>query len=503
MWDEKVYKFIKREFEEEEVTEDRTENEIRILALRNWSRPEIEYGIMQGRPSMKMKIQEKEWDCLLDTGARINVMSNGIFRQLENVVLTATDDRLRCANDSKLEILGKIQVEVIIGDKVEIVTFIVVDKIIPDIIGGIELQKQFGMELQWLEERRKQKREFISNIEARFGRKIDSKERFLRAATVLKVKEFPRLEAIIKEKADVFMTDNWDIGCTHLTKHKIMTRGEPINIKPWRQPMNLEAKIDEAIKNLYENGIIRKCNSPWNTPLIVVWKKEKKDVRLCLDFRRLNAITERQAFPMPSVDEMLDTLNGAKYFTSIDLGNAYYQVELEEESQEKTAFSTKTGQYCFKRMPFGIAAAPGTFQELMTEVLKGIKSATVYLADILVFTESKEEHFEILEEVLERIRQAGLRMNPEKCQVFRTEVKYLGHIISKDGIQTDPSKLTPIQSFERPKCVKNLRSFLGICNYYRKFIKEYAKKSRALEQLCGLNIKNWFGQKSVKRHSRK
>ena len=188
---------------------------------------------------------------------------------------------------------------------------------------------------------------------------------------------------------------------------------------------------------------------------------------------------------MPNIAEMLDKLGGAKYFTSIDLGNAYYQVELDEESKEKTAFSTKMGQFCFNRMPFGIAAAPGTFQELMLKVLKNMEGTAVYLDDILIFTKSSEHHYEVLEEVLKKIKDAGLRINPEKCHILRQEVKFLGHIINGDGIQTDPSKTEAIRTFQKPKCIKNLRSFLGICNYYRRFIKGYAEKSRILEELCG------------------
>ena len=321
---------------------------------------------------------------------------------------------------------------------------------------------------------------------AQFGGQISSKERYQRAKDTLKIHD-PRILELIKEYQDVFMANSWDIGCTSLIKHQIKTRGDPINIKPRRQPVNLEEKIDTAIQNLWENNIIKKCNSPWNTPLVCVWLLEKKDIRLCLDFRQLNAVTERQAFSMPNIAEMLDKLNGAKYFSSIDLGNAYYQVELEEESKKKTAFSTKMGQFCFNRMPFGIAAAPGTFQELMMKVLGNIDGTAVYLDDILVFTESIEQHYKTLGEVLERIKKAGLRINPEKCHILRKELKFLGHIINSRGIQTDPSKTEAIRSFQMPKCIKNLRSFLGICNYYRRFIKGYAEKSRALEELCGRN----------------
>ena len=135
-------------------------------------------------------------------------------------------------------------------------------------------------------------------------------------------------------------------------------------------------------------------------------------------------------------------------------------------------------------MPFGIAAAPGTFQEMMTKVLGKIKGAMVYLDDILIYSRSKEKHYTILGEVLKAIEEAGLRINPEKCQIIKEEIRFLGHIISKEGVQTDPSKIQAIQNFGKPNCVKKLRSFLGICNYYRRFISDYAKKARMLEQLC-------------------
>jgi len=207
-----------------------------------------------------------------------------------------------------------------------------------------------------------------------------------------------------------------------------------------------------------------------------------------MDFRQLNQITERQAFPMPNMEEMMDKLHGTRYFSMIDLGNAYYQVELDEASQDKTAFSTKSGQYCFRRMPMGIAAAPGTFQELMTAVLQPIKKgASVYLDDILIATATEEEHYRVLREVFSRIQDTGLKVKPEKCKFLQQEVKFLGHVLNKEGIKTDPEKITTIQNFQRLKCIKNLRSFLGICNYYRRFINGYAKKAKTLEGLCGSN----------------
>lgn len=447
----------------------------------------IRYDIMQGRPSLKIKLNNFEIDCLLDTGARVNVISKDILKYIKEVKIESSMERLRCANESKLETVGKAKILTKIGERSEWVEFIVVEKITPAVIGGIELQLKFNIKLEMTKKIDEKVANYVCEIEAKFGKQTSNDERFKKAYEIFKLKKNSELYKIVEENKEIFMADNWDIGCTKLMKHTIITKGEPINIKPRRQPVNLEKKIEEAIHNLWTNDIIRKCNSPWNTPLVCVWKKEKQDIRLCLDFRQLNKVTERQAFPMPNVEEMLDTLHGTKYFSSIDLGNAYYQVELEKDSQEKTAFSTKSGQFCFNRMPFGIAAAPGTFQELMTKVLGNMKGngAVVYLDDILIYSETLEEHFKRLNAVFKKISKAGLRINPDKCQLLKKEVKFLGHIINENGIKTDPKKIEAIQTFERPKCIKNLRSFLGICNYYRRFIKGYAIKSRVLESLCG------------------
>ena len=212
---------------------------------------------------------------------------------------------------------------------------------------------------------------------------------------------------------------------------------------------------------------------------------------MCLDFRQLNKTAERPIFPIPNVDEIFDSMGKAKYFSTIDLGQAYYQVELTEDSKLKTAFSTKTKQYCFNRMPFGIAAAPATFQKLMNKVIDDLnwKVAITYLDDIIVFSPSKEQHYKDLESVFEKIKNSGLKVKPTKCHFLNQKVKFLGHELSQDGLATDPSKITAIQQRQRPKCLKELRSFLGLANYYRRFIKDYSKYSKCLENMCGSTLK--------------
>ena len=434
---------------------------------------------------------------MLDTGARINVIDEDVIKDWKNVKRRLSEENVSCANGSPLTTRGKVILEVEIDKNVENVEFVVAVDLSPKIIAGIEMLTKFGIKLS----KKNEKQVYVSDqlekinfaelcsLNPKYGNVITDDMRFNKTIETLKLEKNNNLYKVIERNKSAFMANKWDIGKTSLLKHTIETVEGPILLKPRRQPVHLEDKIEEAIKNLKCNGIIRSCESSWNTPLVCVWKKEKNDIRLCLDFRCLNKITKRQAFPMPNIEEMLDILNGAKYFSTIDLGSANYQVELDERSQLKTAFSTKTGQFCFNRMPFGIAAAPGTFQKLMTMVLGELiwKEAVVYLDDILIFAKTKDEHLKRIDNVLYKIREAGLKVNPEKCIFMKEETKFLGHIINSEGIQTDQSKLDAIKNFERPKCLKNLRSFLGICNYYRKFIKDYARYARKLEAMCGSN----------------
>ena len=180
------------------------------------------------------------------------------------------------------------------------------------------------------------------------------------------------------------MQNKWDVGKTNLTKHQIITKGFPKKINPRRQPVHFQQKINESIDEMLKNNIIEECESPWNSSIVCVKKKDSNDIRICLDFRKLNEVTERPIFPIPNVDEILDSFGGSRYFSTLDLGNAYYQIELEESSKKKTAFSTRDRQYCFKRIPFGIAAAPATFQKMMSRMLGSLnwKIAIVYLLKI-------------------------------------------------------------------------------------------------------------------------
>jgi len=273
--------------------------------------------------------------------------------------------------------------------------------------------------------------------------------------------------------------------------HEINTRADtaPVNVRPYRLPERHKTEVNRQTQEMLKNKIIRTSVSQWNAPLLVVPKKAdasgKPKLRVVVDFRKLNDLTIGDSFPLPNITEILDQLGNAKYFTTLDLASGYHQIPMAEKDKQKTAFSTPYGHYEFNRMPFGLKNAPATFQRLMNSVLTGMQGlkCLVYLDDIVIYGASLEDHNKRLEEVLQRLRENNLKLQPDKCEFLRKETIYLGHIISENGISPDPSKLTAIKEFPTPKKVKDIQSFIGLAGYYRKFIADFSKIAKPLTKL--------------------
>ena len=299
---------------------------------------------------------------------------------------------------------------------------------------------------------------------------------------------------VIEEYSFLFAMNSLDLGQTDLVKHHIQLDDyTPIKDRYCRIPPHQYEEVRKHLKEMLDIRAIRRSNSPWASPVVLVHKKDGS-LRFCIDLRKLNARTVKDAYSLPRIEDALDSLNGACIFTSLDLKSGYWQVELDEDSIPLTAFTVgPLGFYECVRMPFGLTNAPATFQRLMESCLGELHLdwCIIYLDDIIIFSKNPDDHITRLKGVFEKLAKAGLKLKPSKCEFFCSSLKYLGHIVSKDGIATDPRKIEAIRNWPQPKTVTDVRSFVGFTNYYRKFIKGYAKIARPLHELTsGENAKH-------------
>ena len=294
-----------------------------------------------------------------------------------------------------------------------------------------------------------------------------------------------QLTELFKEYTDVFSQGDDDLGNTPLLEHGIETHGPPLRQPYRRQNPAVRREEMTQVQQMLSSSVIRPSNSPWASPVVMVRKKDGS-LRFCVDFRQLNAATVKDAHPLPRIDDLLDALHGAKWFSTLDLKSGYWQVPIAEQDKEKTAFRTSSGQlYEFNQVPFGLCNAPATFSHLMDRVLAGLhwETCLFYLDDIIVFSSTWEEHLARLREVFERLRHAKLKLGAPKCTFAAKEVSYLGHRVTEEGLLPDPSLLAAIRDIPPPKTATEVRSFLGLAGYYRRYVKGFAAIAAPLHAL--------------------
>ncbi len=252
-----------------------------------------------------------------------------------------------------------------------------------------------------------------------------------------------------------------------------------------RIPPGMYEEVREHLKEMIAAGAIRPSESPYSSNVVLVRKKDGS-LRFCLDYRRLNAKTIRDAYSLPRIDETIDALAGSRYFSKLDLRSGYWQVAMKEEDKAKTAFSVgPLGFYECNRMAFGLTNAPSTFQRLMERCMGDLhlRDCLIYLDDIIIYSKTFEEQCTKLEAVFSRLQQHSLKLKGSKCEFFKDRVQYLGHIVSAEGVETDPEKVRAIKEWPVPTTIKDVRKFLGFAGYYRRFVKDYSKIVRPINDL--------------------
>ena len=254
--------------------------------------------------------------------------------------------------------------------------------------------------------------------------------------------------------------------------------------KPHRMGPKELAELKNQLEELEHKGFIRPSSSNWGSPVVFV-KKSDGSLRMCIDYRELNSVTIKNKYPLPRINDLFDQLNGAKVFSRLDLASGFHQMKVEETSVKYTAFNTRYGLYEFLVMPFGLTNAPSYFVDLMNRIFRDYldKFVLIFIDDILIYSKTVEEHEKHLHMVLSRLREHHLKAKFSKCSFWEKEIKFLGHIITKEGIAVDPSKVLAIQTWRKPRSVTEVRSFMGMAGYYRRFIRDFAKKSTPLTQL--------------------
>lgn len=313
------------------------------------------------------------------------------------------------------------------------------------------------------------------------------------------------ISKILNSFDDLFYREGQQLTFTSKIKHRILTKHEePQYTKLYRYPYRYKEEIDRQIEEMLQQGIIRPSSSPYSAPVWAIPKKEDASgaakLRVVLDYRKLNLVTIKDKFPIPNMDDILDKMGRAMYFTTLDLAKGFHQLEIHEDDIHKTAFSTNSGHYEWLRLPFGLCNAPATFQRLMNSVLAEFigKILFVYLDDIIIFSTSLQEHLDSINKVFAKLREANLKIQLDKCEFMKRETEFLGHIITDKGVKTNPKKVEAVKNFPVPKTQTKIKGFLGLSGFYRKFIKDYAAIAKPLtnclkkDQKINIHDKNFL-----------
>lgn len=344
--------------------------------------------------------------------------------------------------------------------------------------------------------------EYVQNNANNSDRKLCIKENL--RVSHLNQEESSLVTSLCFKYADIFHLEGDKLTFTSEIKHDIITTTNvPISSKSYRYPQIHKEEVKSQINKLLEQKIIQPSSSPWSSPVWIVPKKAdasgKIKWRMVIDYRNLNEITIGDKYPLPNITDVLDQLGKCKYFTTLDLASGFHQIEVNPSDIPKTAFSVEFGHYEFLRMPFGLKNSPATFQRAVNNVLTGLQGeiCLVYLDDIIIFSSDLQDHMTRLEKVFKRLQTNNLKLQPDKCEFLRKEVCYLGHVITPEGVKPNPEKIRAVTEFPQPKNQKQIKQFLGLSGYYRRFVPNYSKIIKPLTTLLKKDVEFNFNKQCV------
>jgi len=431
----------------------------------------------------------------IDTGSDVSVISSRLIDSSKRRIPLERSCCLKYPTGEEVSVHFKTKVFVELGKfSVEFIMFVadIDDDCLLgiDFLSTVRLENIFDSYFEDFDSGKE--RDFLCSRIRSFENKVPffMKELFERESRNLNGDQKNHFARLLKNNLDVF-SEEITAGNCDIIEHRINLKdSNPIKQAPRRIPLRMREEVDSIIEDMKCQGVIEESQSPWVSPAVMVRKKDGS-VRFCVDYRKLNAVTIKDSYPIPRIDDMLDRLSGNSWFSTLDLKSGYWQVKIRPEDKEKTAFSIGKGLWQFTVMPFGLCNAPATFERLMEKILNQLlfKICLVYLDDVIIYSDSFEGMLSRLEQVFARLRSANLKLNPKKCSFFKKEIRYLGHVVSREGIKTDPEKISAVRDWPIPRTKKQVRSFLGFCSYYRKFVRGFSLIAKPLFSLTEDSVK--------------
>lgn len=447
-------------------------------------KPVLDYLLQQTShgecPYINISIYGMNITGLLDSGANkifINEQLANILMNLGIQLNVVDNSSCTIANNQELNCVGYLTIPIKLETQVHLFDVFV----IPELRHELVLGTIFWIKMGIVPDLRNGSWHFATCEEIKNTLFCNS----IQTADDLTLGQRNKLETIITDYFESIK--NTKLGCTNIIEHTIETNSPPIKSKYYPVSPFMQKKIDEELEKMLELGVLERSTSGWSSPILMVPKKDST-YRFCVDFRKLNSVSEKWAYPLPIMSDILDKLGNAKYITTLDIQSAYWQIKLSDSSKKYTAFTVPNrGLFHFNRMPFGLSNAPATFQFLVDRLFGDLEFVFKYLDDIVIVTPDYDTHVKVLQEVLTRLTNANLTLNKDKCYFCKSELKFLGYVINRQGLLVDPEKVSAIVQLPRPKTVKEVRRLIGMIMWYRKYI---ANLSAIIEPLTNLTRKN-------------